>query len=214
MEVKPLSSPTILSEEPYLFSFCRPSHGTTINAPGAWTLYCHEGSGTVTDGRESRDLIEGHVVHGNGPATFTGDAALFLVANPHAMQAVEFLDLVTLPKLVTKPWGKELWLTSERGDYCMKCIHINAGHQTSLQYHERKVETTVVMSGSAEIIGEDFNQTAEAPFYVHIEPPTLHRIKAVSDIILVEASTADLDDVIRVQDDSGRGNGRINSEHQ
>ena len=61
-------------------------------------------------------------------------------------------------KIVKKPWGREVWLrepTEEekragRG-YCYKRIYINQGTRTSYQYHERKMETNFVISGSAEV---------------------------------------------------------------
>ena len=51
-------------------------------------------------------------------------------------------------KVVTKPWGKEIWL--ELNDsYCYKRIYINAGHQTSFQYHKKKLETNYIIEGEA-----------------------------------------------------------------
>jgi mannose-6-phosphate isomerase len=48
---------------------------------------------------------------------------------------------------------------------------------------------------------------------VHVRPGVIHRIEAVTDLVIVEVSTPELDDVIRLEDDMGRGNGRIETEH-
>jgi len=132
-------------------------------------------------------------------------------------------------KTVIKPWGKEVWL--ELNDrYCYKRIYINSGHKTSLQYHERKLETNYIIDGEAEVWMEDSNgettiKIDNTTYYFSltkmgrndfftVKPKTIHRIKALTDIVLQEVSTPEVDDVIRLQDDAGRGHGRIDSEHK
>ena len=123
----------------------------------------------------------------------------------------------TYPKTVDKPWGKEIWL--ELNDkYCYKRIHINAGTQTSYQYHEHKMETNYIISGRAEVWLENSEGVVEKKEMGPDElftviPPMKHRVIALTDLILQEVSTPEVDDVIRIEDDSGRGDGRIDTEH-
>ena len=120
-------------------------------------------------------------------------------------------------KIVTKPWGKEIWL--ELNDsYCYKRIYINAGHQTSFQYHEKKLETNYIIEGEAEVWLENnegviIKKNMFKDDYFTVRPPKKHRVIAITDIILQEVSTPEVDDVIRIEDDSDRGNGKITSEH-
>lgn len=131
-------------------------------------------------------------------------------------------------KTVVKPWGKEVWLELN-DNYCYKRIYINAGKQTSLQYHKQKRETNYIIEGEAEVwmenpIGEtilDLNgikyrfsvtKMGRNSFFT-VVPPTIHRIKALTDLVLQEVSTPEVDDIIRIQDDTGRTDGKIDSEH-
>jgi choline kinase/mannose-6-phosphate isomerase-like protein (cupin superfamily)/thiamine kinase-like enzyme len=120
-------------------------------------------------------------------------------------------------KTVYKPWGKEEWL--ELNDkYCYKRIYINAGHKTSYQYHEIKQETNYLISGTAEIWLENENGEVEKKImgegeYFSIPALRKHRVIAITDIILQEVSTPEVDDVIRIEDDSGRDSGKLNHEH-
>ena len=116
-------------------------------------------------------------------------------------------------KTVNKPWGKEVWL--ELNDrYCYKRIYINAEHRTSLQYHNHKLETNYIISGTAEItLGDEVKTMSENDFFT-VRPPTKHRVHAITDVILQEVSTPEVDDVIRIQDDTNRADGRIEDEHR
>ncbi|MEM7228992.1 MAG: hypothetical protein AAF432_09275 [Planctomycetota bacterium] len=127
---------------------------------------------------------------------------------------------------VDKPWGSETWLNGRHPDFAFKRIVIRAGHRTSLQYHEMKRETNLLVSGSAALhyrhtdtpiddVTADDTTTAQcdAPTVIDVWPHTLHRIEALTDITLYEVSTPHLDDVIRVSDDAGRADGLIASEH-
>lgn len=121
-------------------------------------------------------------------------------------------------KTVIKPWGKEEWL--ELNDrYCYKRIYINAGHRTSLQYHHFKKETNYLIAGEAEIWlendqGEIEKKIMKAGEYFNVTPPKKHRVVAITDIILQEVSTPEVDDVIRVEDDNNRKDGKIEGEHK
>lgn len=122
-----------------------------------------------------------------------------------------------MKKTVHKPWGKEEWL--ELNDkYCYKRIYINAGYKTSYQYHLHKRETNYIIEGKAEIWLENDDGVVEktimtAGDYFNVTPPKKHRVIALTDIILQEVSTPEVDDVIRIEDDTNRKDGRIESEH-
>jgi mannose-6-phosphate isomerase-like protein (cupin superfamily) len=109
---------------------------------------------------------------------------------------------------VEKPWGYELiWARTDR--YVGKILHVKAGHVLSLQYHNKKDETMHVLSG--ELIlrtqpGETLVSRAfKAGETAHIAPKLVHQIEAVVDSDVLEASTPELDDLVRIQDRYGRG---------
>ena len=110
-------------------------------------------------------------------------------------------------KRVEKPWGYELWwAVTDR--YVGKVIHINKGHALSLQYHNQKDEVIHVWSGKI-LFEIDVNGTLEAREMlpgesVHVTPPTIHRMTAIEDSDVFEVSTADTDDVVRLEDRYGR----------
>lgn len=122
------------------------------------------------------------------------------------------------PHIVIKPWGKEIWM-EVNDKYCFKELHINAWNRTSLQYHERKKETVYVISGTLGVLLENEAGELEKKFlnqgeFLTIVPPKKHRMfTEKEEAYYLEASYPDVDDVIRIADDSGRKNGRIDSEH-
>jgi NDP-sugar pyrophosphorylase family protein/mannose-6-phosphate isomerase-like protein (cupin superfamily) len=121
-------------------------------------------------------------------------------------------------KVVHKPWGKEEWL--ELNDrYCYKRIYINAGYKTSFQYHLQKRETNYIIDGTAEVWlendkGEIEKKIMKAGDFFNVSPPKKHRVIAITDIILQEVSTPEVDDVIRINDEFNRSDGKIESEHK
>jgi mannose-6-phosphate isomerase-like protein (cupin superfamily) len=108
---------------------------------------------------------------------------------------------------VDKPWGYELiWARTDR--YVGKILHLKAGHVLSLQYHNRKDETMHVLAGEL-ILRTQPGDTLEArPFRagesVHVPAKLIHQIEAVVDSDVLEASTPELDDLVRLQDRYGR----------
>jgi mannose-6-phosphate isomerase len=116
------------------------------------------------------------------------------------------------PEHVSKPWGHEEIFALVEGMYVGKLLFVDAGASLSLQYHHAKDETIALVSGRVEIDAGDSVDTLRvltlAPGdSVHILPGTLHRLRAVTDSVLVEASTADLgwrDDIVRLEDRYGR----------
>ena len=112
------------------------------------------------------------------------------------------------PTRVEKPWGHELiWANTDR--YVGKILHVKAGHALSLQYHERKDETIHLLRGELRFwVGPSAQQLKEVGLRegesYRITPGTVHRMEAVTDVDILEASTADLDDVVRIEDRYGR----------
>ncbi len=109
---------------------------------------------------------------------------------------------------VEKPWGHEVhWAKTDR--YVGKIIHVNAGHALSLQYHERKDETILLWSGriAFEIKeGDSLTRREMTPGdRCHITPGTVHRMTAIEDSDIIEVSTPELDDIVRLEDRYGRG---------
>jgi mannose-6-phosphate isomerase-like protein (cupin superfamily) len=112
-----------------------------------------------------------------------------------------------LPYRVEKPWGYEvIWAKTDR--YVGKILHIEPGHVLSLQYHNKKDESIYVLRG--EIIlriqqGETLIERAMAEGEsFHISPKTVHQFEAVVATDLLEASTPEIDDVVRLKDRYGR----------
>ena len=115
--------------------------------------------------------------------------------------------MTNLPYRVEKPWGYELiWARTDR--YVGKLLHIEAGHVLSLQYHERKDESIYVLSGEIVLRLEQGETLIERRLgqgeAFHIAPPLVHQFEAVVTSDLLEASTPELDDVIRLKDRYGR----------
>ncbi|HKC48733.1 MAG TPA: cupin domain-containing protein [Gemmatimonadales bacterium] len=115
--------------------------------------------------------------------------------------------MTSLPYRVEKPWGYELiWARTDR--YVGKILHIEAGHVLSLQYHERKDESIYVLSGEIVLRLEQGETQIERRMAqgeaFHIEPKLVHQFEAVVTSDLIEASTPELDDVIRLKDRYGR----------
>ncbi len=110
--------------------------------------------------------------------------------------------------VVDKPWGHELiWAKTDR--YVGKILHIKAGQSLSLQYHNVKDETIMVLTGKLQFehyAEGEAPQTTEllprVPF--HITTGLRHRMIAIEDTDVVEVSTPELDDVVRLQDRYGR----------
>ena len=108
---------------------------------------------------------------------------------------------------VDKPWGYERhWALTDR--YVGKVLHIKAGHALSLQYHNRKDETILVWSGRLlfEMRSGGAVRTWEmgGGDRVHVPPGTVHRMTAIEDCDVIEVSTPELDDVVRLEDRYGR----------
>ena len=153
------------------------------------------------------------------------------------------IELQTLDqvKLVEKPWGYEKWIQAGSNDYpfVLKELCLRAGQRTSLQVHRWKAESIIILKGTGTLLTYDadfdcvgylnsdynksqiediINNLREIPLspgvVFHTPPGTIHRMVATEDLVYIEASTTELDDVIRLQDDKNRQHGRIDSEHK
>ena len=111
-------------------------------------------------------------------------------------------------KRIDKPWGYEIiFALSEK--YCGKLIFVRAGEQLSLQFHRVKDETIYVHSGRIELEIGDPGGTLDAEVVgpghsFRLKPGVVHRWRALEDSIVLEASTPELDDVVRLEDRYGR----------
>jgi mannose-6-phosphate isomerase len=128
-----------------------------------------------------------------------------------------FVSGKTEVRVVPKPWGHEtIWANTDL--YVGKVLHIKAGHSLSVQYHNLKDETIHLLSGTMIYrVGNDDGRSKmevgvpqlrevelKAGESFRNEPGTIHQMEAVTDCVLLEASTPHLDDVVRLTDRYGR----------
>jgi mannose-6-phosphate isomerase len=112
------------------------------------------------------------------------------------------------PKHVDKPWGYErIW--AHTNTYVGKILQIDAGKALSLQYHEVKDETLYLLAGRLRFLAGPLGEPLQEIELVEgdsfrVRPYTVHRMIAITDCTLLEASTPYLDDVVRIEDDFGR----------
>ena len=108
---------------------------------------------------------------------------------------------------VEKPWGYEL-IFAHTDRYVGKIIHVTAGHKLSRQYHVAKDETLMVESGEldVEVGAEGATETIHMKRrdVFRVKPGVIHRLIGVTDVDVIEVSTTELDDVVRLADDYGR----------
>lgn len=108
---------------------------------------------------------------------------------------------------VAKPWGHEI-IFAENELYAGKILHLEAGHCLSLQYHERKDETVFVLNGevrfSVEVEGVMKEMRLAAGQSHRILPGVRHRLAADTPADVLEVSSPELDDVVRLEDRYGR----------
>lgn len=112
------------------------------------------------------------------------------------------------PRRVEKPWGWELvWAETEA--YVGKLLLVRAGESLSLQYHEVKDESWLVQEGRARLelglVGESLEVVEVGPGDAfRFRPGTVHRVTALEDLLVLEVSTPQLGDVVRLEDRYGR----------
>lgn len=107
------------------------------------------------------------------------------------------------PKIVDKPWGRELWYAHEER-YAGKIIEVTRGHALSLQKHERKQETMYLQAGRLTYHLNGVDHEMHPGDCITINPGDVHRVEALEDSVILEVSTPELDDVVRLEDRYGR----------
>ena len=133
------------------------------------------------------------------PSDFDVPAAEWIVPPPPATE---------LPRRVDKPWGSELiWAWTTR--YVGKILTIETGKRLSLQYHEHKDEWIHVLDGRLRLALESDEGIVETRELgpgegAHVVTGRTHRYEAIETCRVIEVSTSELDDVVRVEDDYGR----------
>ena len=113
-----------------------------------------------------------------------------------------------LPQKTEKPWGYEL-LYAHTSLYVGKVIFVKKGYRLSLQYHKEKDESMYLLQGKVLFSVQPQNGkmteiVGDPGFCVHLPPMTTHRVEALEDATILEVSTPQLTDVVRLQDDYGR----------
>jgi mannose-6-phosphate isomerase-like protein (cupin superfamily) len=118
--------------------------------------------------------------------------------------------LSEIPRKVEKPWGHELWW-ARTDRYVGKILHLRQGESLSLQYHNVKDETILLHSGRLLFETRGAHETGDLRRVemkpgdtFHITPGTLHRMTGLDDCDIIEVSTPELDDVVRLEDRYGR----------
>lgn len=119
-----------------------------------------------------------------------------------------------------KPWGYEVWFTREGWTFHLKEIFLKQGTRSSLQYHRQKQETLVLFTGESRLyykgnarIANDAMDACHVSTHeltpiasLDIPPGTVHRVEAITDLLLYEVATVHPDDIHRIQDDTQRKN--------
>ena len=152
---------------------------------------------------------------------------------------IKILDIENI-RTVKKPWGYERWISDGEPNfkYVLKEIFFRSTFRTSTQVHKFKEETNYILSGKGilfyseenfdvdkyennEYSKEDISkflvglkkQELTKGKVVHVKPGCIHRVESLEDLTIIESSSIELDDVIRLEDDTDRPNGKIKSEH-
>jgi mannose-6-phosphate isomerase len=109
---------------------------------------------------------------------------------------------------VAKPWGEEVWF-AETDLYAGKLLRIDAGQRLSIQFHERKDETSYLLSGRLLVLQGASAETLvsreiEPGISWRNEPGLVHSIEAIEDSVVIEVSSPEVEDVVRLSDRYGR----------
>lgn len=106
---------------------------------------------------------------------------------------------------VLKPWGYELIFTPPDSPVTGKILHLNRGARFSYQYHDKKQENLCLLSGRAKIIIEGKEIEMELMKGYFIKPMVKHRCQAITDCDILESSTKEEGNTVRLEDDYDRG---------
>ena len=111
-----------------------------------------------------------------------------------------------------RPWGR--WTVLGEGDgYKVKRIEVNPGHRLSLQMHHHRSEHWIVVSGTAKVVIGDQVEHIGVQESTFVPAGTTHRIEnpGPRPLIIIEIQSGlylGEDDIVRLQDDYGRGDGK------
>lgn len=159
---------------------------------------------------------------------------ILIIYNSQKLHKQKKLSLKKIKNFYTvkKPWGYEQWLTGVRNkNFAFKKIFLKKGTKTSLQYHVNKIETNFLYNGQAKlhfidkkipllkknfikIINSIKTKKITNNSIINVKPNTVHRLEAITNLILFEVSSPHLSDVVRISDDSNRPDGKIKDEHK
>ena len=111
-------------------------------------------------------------------------------------------------KVINKPWGSETVIEINK-KYLLKKLHMKKNHRCSLQFHNLKKETIYVLKGKLKITIGSKKKKLQSKIYIKgqsitIKPKVIHRMEAITDSLYLEASTPELNDVVRIVDDYKR----------
>lgn len=128
--------------------------------------------------------------------------------NPPIFDAHDFTNEGYV-KRVDKPWGYELHWVPANLPYMGKIEHINAGQRMSLQVHDAKQESWLLISGQAKVVwennqGELIETELENGKGFSISVGQKHRLVGVTDCDIIEVSTPEIGTTWRLEDDYSR----------
>ncbi|MBT3864403.1 cupin [Candidatus Peregrinibacteria bacterium] len=114
-----------------------------------------------------------------------------------------------------KPWGREIWF-AHTDKYAGKILEVKKGHRYSLQYHEKKEETQYILEGKAKFTYGTEKENLQEKILeegdkIDVLPYTIHRLEALENTRILEVSSPELNDVVKLEDDYGRS-GKGNNE--
>lgn len=119
--------------------------------------------------------------------------------------------IVPFQEKINKPWGYELILSPKDAPITSKIIHLNPGHRFSLQYHDQKEEVLTLINGEAMLYIEDEKGTIQKikmeqqkGYFIKVNQK--HRCQGVTDCDILESSTPETSNTVRLEDDYSRGN--------
>lgn len=224
---------TSFSRGPYIYEYRLLKNGEfDLESFSSVTIFCQSlstGGQLLVNGREVPVDAAAQIENQPVRLKVTGEARVFVAGTSLQHSLAPSLKVLRLDEMkkVVKPWGNEVWINGEHSQYAFKRIEIKAGTKTSLQYHRFKRETNLVFNGhvrlfyksNASAVNDSVQQTdiGSVELYsvtsIDVLPGNLHRLEALTDVLLFETSTPHLDDVIRISDDTARGHGRISAEH-
>ena len=121
------------------------------------------------------------------------------------------MEEVVFPKpedLGPRIWGVETLLALVPQKYSVKRLEVKAGHKGGLQFHRLKDEVAVMISGQmivrfdggSGVLQERIVGPGEV---IHFPPGLVHQEEAITDCVLIEASTPHFNDRVRMEESYG-----------